>query len=295
MNIARYWATATARAEDPDGNPMEFTIRRGSDISQDDARHNAEDAAKAIAGRLRAGHEPPKWYEYSTRQLPEPILEEISDESGQRAGAITINRFGCEVLNTQRLAFLDIDLKPSRSRRASGALLGRLFGRGKAEQPTGDTTQIAVDGALSQLKSWVRKQPRTGVRAYRTSAGLRYLFVSPAMDPMRALHEPVYEELGCDPLYRRLCVAQDCFRARLTPKPWRINVPTPREWRVDRLEAEPSYYDRWHESYLVKAGNYAACAYLDSFGETDAPDETAARLIAIHDERSGALSGMTLA
>lgn len=295
MDIHRYWAWTDAEATDPSGQPYCFTVRRGSDVSQDDAHRLAELAASELSEWIRSGGEPPKWYEYSTRQLPEPILEEIADESGQRAGAITINRFGCEVLNTQRLAFLDIDLQPSRSRKGAGGLLGRLFGGGKAEQSPAATPESAADGALRQLDEWVRQQPRTGVRAYRTSAGLRYLFVSPAMDPMRALHEPVYEQLGCDPLYRKLCVAQNCFRARLTPKPWRIGVPTPWAWRVDRLESDPTYYDRWHKGYLAKAGNYAACSYIDSFGEPDAPDEVTARLIAIHDERSGAQSGLALA
>ncbi|KAB8334657.1 hypothetical protein SD80_009910 [Scytonema tolypothrichoides VB-61278] len=29
------------------------------------------------------------------------------------------------------------------------------------------------------------------------------------------------EKMGCDRLYQKLCIAQDCYRARLEIKPWR--------------------------------------------------------------------------
>lgn len=72
-------------------------------------------------------------------------------------------------------------------------------------------------------------------------------------------------------------------------------MPTPQSWRVDRVEEDPAYYDRWYAAYLKKAGGYAACGFLEAIGEQSAPDETTARLIRIHDERSGAESGLALA
>jgi hypothetical protein len=295
MNIFRYWAWADSEATDRTGQPYFFTIRRGSDLSFEDALQRAQQAAAQLEARIAAGDEPPSWYEYSARQIPEPIIEEFRGDSGQRRGVITINRFGCEVLNTQTLAFLDIDLVPARSRRSRGGLRSRLFGGGKYEGSAAASTEVAVEGAISQLRSWVQRNPQAAVRVYRTSAGLRYLFASPAMQPGDALHEPVYEELGCDPLYRRMCVAQNCFRARLTAKPWRIGVKRSPPWRVDLIEAESSVYDRWHADYLKAAGNFAACAYLDTVGEQTETDAMTERLISLHDERSGAASGLPLA
>jgi len=101
MNIHRYWASAESEAIDPTGRSCSFTIRRGSDLSVEDAQQRVEQAAAQLESRIAAGGEPPSWYEYSTRQIPEPIIEEFRDDSGQRSGVITINRFGCEVLNTQ--------------------------------------------------------------------------------------------------------------------------------------------------------------------------------------------------
>ncbi len=294
MNIFKYWAWFDSEETGPDGQPYSLTVKRGSDLSHEDARQKAEQAAADLMERIRAGGEPPAWYEYSTRQLPEPILEDFHSESGERIAAITINRFGCEVLNTQNLAFLDIDLVPVLPPERRG-LLSRLFGGSKQINTDPAAMQAAIEGAVNQLRTWVARNPGTCVRVYRTSAGLRYLFVSPAMNPGDALHEPVYEELGCDPLYRRMCVAQDCFRARLSPKPWRIGVESSPVWRVDRMETEPQVYDRWHKTYLDRAKGYAACELLDTVGEMTTLDAQSRRLIDLHDERSGVGSGLPLA
>ncbi|MFG0293118.1 MAG: hypothetical protein ACF8MJ_08185 [Phycisphaerales bacterium JB050] len=294
MNIFRYWAWVNSEEAGPDGRPYSFTLKRGSDLSQEDARQKAERASKELMARIRDGGEPPAWYEYSTRQLPEPILDEIHDDAGQRIAAVTINRFGCEVLNTQNLAFLDIDLVPL-STPKRGGLLARMFGGGTDPEAEKLAQATAVEGAISQLRSWVARNAGTAVRVYRTSAGLRYLFVSPTMNPGDALHQPVYEELGCDPLYRRLCVAQDCFRARLSPKPWRIGVEPSPVWRVDRLDEQPQVYEQWHSAYLDKARHYAACELLETVGAAQTNDPSCERLILLHDERSGVGSGLPLA
>lgn len=291
MNIHRYWAWKDVEANGPDGRAFCFTVRRGSDLSEEDAARRADDAARDLAARVRSGGPPPKWYEYSMRQLPEPILEEFHDDAGARLGAITINRFGCEVLNTQQLAFLDIDLVPARRR---GVFLSRLFGGGhgaRGEEPGASP----AEGAIDQLRAWVSEHPGTSVRVYRTTAGLRYLFVSPSMQPRDALHEPVYEQLGCDRLYRRLCVAQNCFRARLSPKPWRIGVEGSPAWRVDRLEASPEEYERWHRGYLERARGFAACEFVETVGEVHEPDASVRRMIDVHDERAGVGTGLPLA
>ena len=39
--------------------------------------------------------------------------------------------------------------------------------------------------------------------------------------PTSAESSTVLERMGCDRLYQSLCIAQDCYRARLEIKPWR--------------------------------------------------------------------------
>lgn len=295
MNIARYWATVDAEEIAPDGAPMPFSIRRGSDVSQEDARRRAEHAARELQRRIRAGEEPADWYDYSVRQLAEPIIDEVHDVNGERIGAITVNRYGCEVLNTLRLGFLDVDRQelriPPRHDDRRG-FFARLFGGARSEPPKPRDTRSPEQRAIDQLRSFVAERSGTGVRAYRTAGGLRYLFVRPQMNPNSALEVPIYAELGCDPLYRRLCVAQGCFRARLSPKPWRIGVERPPRVHAD---ASNPAFERWRTEYRAKSAGFAVCTLIDSFGDTSPPDELTRHLIDMHDELTGATTGYPLA
>ena len=48
-----------------------------------------------------------------------------------------------------------------------------------------------------------------------------------AYDPAGREAEELMVATGTDQQFRRLCKVQKCFRARLTPKPWRCGVPRP--------------------------------------------------------------------
>jgi hypothetical protein len=50
------------------------------------------------------------------------------------------------------------------------------------------------------------------------------LAVHDLFDPTSAITLAALRELGSDPKYVQLAKAQECFRARLTPKPWRCGV-----------------------------------------------------------------------
>lgn len=295
MNIARYWATVDAEEIAPDGTPMPFSIRRGSDVSRDDARRHAEQAARELQRRIRAGEEPADSYDYSARQLAEPIIDEVHDVDGQRIGAITVNHYGCEVLNTLRLGFLDVDqdeLRPRPRHADRRGFFARLFGGSRGEPAKPRDPRSPEERALDQLRSFITDHRGTGVRAYRTAGGLRYLFVRPQMDPKSALDVPIYAELGCDPLYRRLCVAQGCFRARLSPKPWRIGVDRPPRFHADATNPE---FEEWRTIYRARSAGFAVCTLIDSFGETAPPDDMTRHLIDMHDELTGATTGYPLA
>ncbi len=295
MHIAHFWATAEGNGTAPDGRQVPFKVRRGSDVSIEDARRIAEQAARDLCDHIRRGGEPADHYDYDQRQLVEPIIEDINDADGSRIAAITINRYGCEVLNTMHLGFLDIDLvhlEKQRRRADRRGFITRLFGGGREEARSAGQPTTPEGRALQQLDTWIRQRPSTGVRAYRTAAGLRYLFVHPRMNPLDALDVPVYAELGCDPLYQRLCVAQGCFRARLSPKPWRIGVKRPPGPRAD---LQDNAFIRWRTSYNAKSTGFAVCAMLQCFGDVTPPDPMTQHLIELHDELTGATTGYPLA
>jgi hypothetical protein len=57
---------------------------------------------------------------------------------------------------------------------------------------------------------------------YRTCKGLQAFRDVTHLDPTGVESSAVLERMGCDRLYQKLCIAQDCYRARLEVKPWRI-------------------------------------------------------------------------
>ena len=100
-------------------------------------------------------------------------------------------------------------------------------------------------------------------------------------------------DLQADPLYIRLCGAQQCFRARLTPKPWRIGVPG-RPPAFPYLPRDAASLTRWKAAYERQAAGYATCALLAEMGpRTVHPD--LAPVIALHDRATRIDSGLPLA
>ena len=83
----------------------------------------------------------------------------------------------------------------------------------------------------------------------------------------------------CDQLYMTLCARQNCFRARLTPKPRRMKMktaqrfpfPYPAEREQERLE--------WLKEYDHKSEQFQTCLLIGEYG---APLDTP--VIRKHDE-----------
>src|SRR5690606_8392641 len=61
-----------------------------------------------------------------------------------------------------------------------------------------------------------------GYRIYETHNGYRVIVTGREMAPADPAVQAMCRAMNCDALYVKLCLKQDCFRARLTPKPSRI-------------------------------------------------------------------------
>jgi hypothetical protein len=73
-------------------------------------------------------------------------------------------------------------------------------------------------------------------------------------------------ELKSDPLYVRLCQAQECFRARLTPKPWRCDQPEP-PYRFPFLtSAAEDSFRQWEQEYASATTAYTTCRLIKQLG-----------------------------
>ena len=281
MRVARFWARA--EAEDDGWSQGAWGA---SDASIDDAQALADHLAKKWAAAASAAQSSYlREYEYERRAMPEPIVRDIHDQAGNRIAAVTINRYGAHVLNTANLAFIDVDLEPPEP---APGLLGRLLG--KRAKP-GDDGQEAIE----RLGDWVAETEQHAARVYRTAAGLRYLLVSPAMQPTSDQTRQLMDRLGADPLYARLCHAQQSFRARLSPKPWRLGIRGTPKLTFEKLSNADDEIATWLRTYEDASHGHAVCELIDEIGATRPPDDDTARLISIHDERSGVGKALPLA
>jgi hypothetical protein len=101
-------------------------------------------------------------------------------------------------------------------------------------------------------------------------------------------------ELGCDPLYVRLCRSQQSFRARLTPKPWRCGAaPAPSRFPHETPQREAAF-QQWLRDYDACCERYAVCDPLPGVGD-DFVNADVAPVVGLHDEATRSGSGLPLA
>lgn len=123
--------------------------------------------------------------------------------------------------------------------------------------------------ARKRLTAFLANRPDWNVRIYETPAGLRYMVTHRAFSPAEPEVDAFFQSVSADPLYVRMCKNQQCFRARLTAKPWRIGIsdamrPRPGVWPVQ--EDKRARRDEWINRYEALAAGFSACRYVDSKG-----------------------------
>jgi hypothetical protein len=284
MNFPPFWAKGTAG---------DISCWRWSNTNLSEAESLARAAAESLAARLKAGAKLQRRYGYdSGRPLREPVLRECKDESGELAAVITRNSYGCAVLNTAQMMFVDVDLPESRHSGGLGRWLKGLFGGAKpAPQSAPSPEETALVAKAEQV---VVANPSWGWRIYRTRAGFRLLATHKLFPALAPEAEQIFDTLGADPLYRQLCKSQKCFRARLTPKPWRCNLSNPpSRWPWASAKAEKRFKD-WEDRYLRACSNLATCKLIATIGNREV-HPTIQPILAIHDQAVRAESGLGLA
>ena len=196
MNFPKFWAFAQSGS---------FHSWQWSNTSVEDAYRKAQQTAQRIAQQfVREGRFMDTYY--AERPLREPVLRELQD------AVITRNSYGCQVLNTARAMFVDVD--------------------------------IAAPSAIAKAQAWASRQPGWNWRVYQTAAGLRLLATHALFDPADPICQTVFDAVDADPLYRKLCQLQECFRARLTPKPWRCESRNPPcRWPYPNQSLERAFQD----------------------------------------------------
>ncbi|MGE0363567.1 MAG: hypothetical protein AB7H93_11000 [Vicinamibacterales bacterium] len=275
MLIPRFWARAEGTATHRDGRRLLLRLWGWSQESAAEALELAKQRLAEVTARL-AGGDGTDGYLYGARQ---PLREEIVRYLGEDGQAVvTRNRYGALVLNTARVPFIDVDaVAPS----GFGGLK-RLFGRGPAVDPT-----------LERIREACGRHPHHAFRVYRTHAGYRVLVTNAVLDPASDEATGFLNGFDADPAFVMLCRQQRSFRARLTPKPWRIGVKAP-SGQHPRDPVAQAAFGAWLLKYDLASRGYATCRFVESIG-TAPPGGEVRAIVDEHDRTTRAVETLPLA
>lgn len=325
MIVPAHWAEGRIQA---DIAGRQVTVRRfgWSDDSLIAAQAHADQRTQAAFERIAAGdtldrRERKRAYNGADGV---PIREEIIERHGETV--ITRNSYGARCLNTPDVLFMDVDFETPMRGGVLGfaigpALIAGLLGGWTGKTWIGGLIAAAVvfvvaysiglkkkrgenDGnplpekrAAKRIGVFLQQHPDWHLRVYRTPAGFRLLAMHRTFAPNDPEVAECFEQIGVDTVYARMCRNQNCFRARLTAKPWRIGIgdplrPRPGVWPVspERLPAR----DAWVALYEAAAEGHAACQFLESAG-SKVVHPAAEAVRRVHDALSRAESGLPLA
>ncbi len=276
MRIPTHWAKGTYSGEDAKGRPRRFNAWGWSFDSVSLASADAAVRARRIFEHFVSGTKP-NTYDYLEHPLREEIVQSFGEGEAKTA-IMTRNRYGSLVLNSVAVCFVDVDFPPARSSGFWDAIVS-LFSPTKRQARTEATQQQT----LERVRQWHERNSQRSFRLYQTAAGLRMLMTDRLYDPKSAEVEILFNDLGCDSLYRKLTQKQECFRARLTPKHWRCGIERPpNRYPWDTPEDERAYR-QWQRRYETKARERATCRLIEAFGPAST-DQTIADMVRFHDQ-----------
>ena len=325
MIVPEYWSEAKERVV-IDGRSRTLKRFGWSDASEADALAHAKQRVQTAANRLREG----ETVRTMDHKVPYngaeglPIREEIVSRHGD--SVVTRNAYGALCLNTPDTLFADVDVENATRSWLSvvyflpfviaGIFFSREFGTYWV-LAVAALVGLIVSGSLASGTNWLLRKaqpdpfvaarakierfaeanPDWHLRLYRTPAGYRVLVMHRTFDPTADEAFVFLDRIGSDPLYVRMCRNQKCFRARLSPKPWRIGMadhikPRPGVWPI-RPERLPQRRE-WIRRYEDKARNFASCRFEEHLGAANV-DRKCASVRTVHDSLSRAEQDLPIA
>ncbi|MDA7923117.1 hypothetical protein N9B50_01415 [bacterium] len=274
MRYYRYWAKANSTRLRPNKFPV--SAWGYSNESQADAEYLALQRADAKISELQQQPTDEEAYGYGLGALPEQLIEELS-LNDQVVAIITRNNYGSLVLNTGNVLFADIDL-PDPTLGFWGGLK-TMFGNDSKESANAPKID---PGLLEKIQNLCATDPQFGLRLYKTKAGYRAAITNTSFEPGSFEANQLLERLGSDKLYVRLCERQSCFRARLTPKPWRIKMSSPPTRFPFKTPNHKQWFETWVADYEKASKAYSVCTPLGEFGNPQIADNVEL-ILQVHD------------
>jgi len=250
----------------------------------EEAQQRADLRLASLALQVAAGEELNR-YGYGERPMREEITHPVCSGAGSEIAVVTRNLYGALVLNTLNAMFVDIDFPETNADASVAGALKRMLG-GRAPN--------VQDQYVQRIETWASGRPELAIRIYRTYGGLRCLVTSQLFDPGRPDSMDILKSLNSDLLYMRLCKAQECFRARLTPKPWRCDVDTPPSRYPWADSASEATYRQWQHEYEQASVQHSVCKFVKQIGPNVIHPDVAP-ILTLHDSVTGATRDLPLA
>jgi hypothetical protein len=268
MRVFKFWhiVDATVLIE---GTEKSISCFGGSNHSEADALTDGRRRLEAVKRRI-TGIDRGKGLDYEGDILEEPI-KWIGNQD-----VITRTRYGPEVLNSTSCVFVDIDEPVFR--------IWQIFRRPRSREQRKQAILEFLSRRLqkSDLKGF-------GIRVYETHSGIRLILDGKAMDPRSQESKNLLRSLNADRLYSALCRKQNCYRARLTPKPHRIKMK-PIRLRYPYEEKDRDRINAWVREYNLKSQRFSSCRLVQVLGSV-----SISSVVRHHDERTRAQSNLPLA
>ena len=278
MKVAKFWARESGEVEDPTGYRYLLISWSGSNTGLAEAKRKALEKLSHWTSQLQQG-KPIGDYPYEDKDdIREELIHEQNDDNGNLIAAITRNRYGALVLNAANMLIADVDLPPV----AKQGLFKRIFSAFANRDGQKSPANQNRDNCRRRFHDFQREHPDLTLRIYETFAGFRLIVVNKTFDPLDKNTVKLLEELDSDKLYIRLCKSQACFRARLTPKPWRCDFKAPPNLYPRQDANEKRRFTEWQNDYEAASAGYAVCRFVGELGNGKA-DEAIRQILQLHD------------
>lgn len=313
MIVPKYWSESKTKKVI---NGKQFTLKRfgWSDISEADAKKHADSRLQEAVTVLERDGDVRRIDHKTSYNGAEgvPIREEVI--SKHQDIVISRNSYGALCLNTPDVLFADIDFEYEAPLKTSvsvfilllscAALISWFFKvsalfiiglfvsiiLASTVANLAHRIVLSLKGgvekkALSRIKKISKENPELNLRIYRTPLGLRILLMNDTYCPTDDNVIRLLKDFQSDTIYIQMCKNQNCFRARVSPKPWRIGVerlkPRPGVWPIK--EERMTERRKWVANYEKKARSYCSCHYLMQMGSNKV-DSRAELVRSIHDD-----------
>jgi len=254
MEFYNFWARSETIPTK--GHTVKYATCVGfSNVSQEDALRVANERASHHAYLINNNQ--PFDYDYNKLPFCEEVIDRFTKD-GELVTVVSRVHYGSIVLNTSQVLFADIDLPPGMLKKAKRGLFSFF------SKP--DPAEIPGAAIIENLTGICESDPSLGFRLYRTAAGFRALGTSRLFDVNDPRTTKLLEAMRSDGLYVVLCKRQQCFRARLTPKPFRIGFKYPPSSFPYHDDAAAAAAAQWQSGYDEASKKYATCAFVTQIG-----------------------------